>query len=108
VCQVYVHAAAIRVIIQHRQEYQHRYSREDEPDSLVNVVGESRIRITIVEDVAAGIDIARTNILVTTNKIHSRLIRQSKIWKTIPKEIWSSNTTIDVEKELTSSNKMVE
>jgi hypothetical protein len=46
----------------------------------------------------------RINLLMATNKNHPRSIRQSKIWKTISKEIWSLNTTIDVEKELTSSN----
>jgi hypothetical protein len=52
--------------------------REDEPNSLVNVTS-GRERITIAEDVAAGIDIERKNLLATTNKNYPRSIRQSKI-----------------------------
>jgi hypothetical protein len=86
-----------RVVIQHRQENHHH---------LVDVASETRVRITIVEDVLAEIDIAMRNLLMTTNENHPRSIHQSKIRKTIPKEIGSSNTTTtDIEKELTSSNK---
>jgi hypothetical protein len=74
-----VHTAIIRVVIQHRQEYHHQYPKKDEPDSLVDVASGLRVRITIVEDVAAGIDIARKNLLATTNKNRPRSIRQSKI-----------------------------
>jgi hypothetical protein len=45
--------------MQHRQEYQNKYSGEEKPNSLVDVAGESRVRITIVEDVAARRNIAR-------------------------------------------------
>jgi hypothetical protein len=79
--------AVIRVIIQYQQEYQHHYFREDEPNSLVNVAGEPRVRFTIVEEVAVRIDIVRTNLLVTTNINHPRLIRRNKIQKTIPKKL---------------------
>jgi hypothetical protein len=59
-----------RVVIQHRQENHHH---------LVGVASEMRVRITIVEDVLAEIDIARTNLLTTTNENHPRSIHQSKI-----------------------------
>jgi hypothetical protein len=54
---------------------------------MVDIVGEPRVRFTIVEDIAVRIDIARTNLLTTTNKNHPRLIQQSKIRKTIPKKL---------------------
>jgi hypothetical protein len=71
--------ATIRVVIQHRQENHHQYPREDKPDNLVDVASEPRVRITIGKDVAAGIDIARKNLLMTTNENHPRSIWQSKI-----------------------------
>jgi hypothetical protein len=65
---------AIKTINQHRQEYQHQYSREKRPNSLVDADGESSVRITIVEDVAAGINIARIILLaVTMRKLQNRL-----------------------------------
>jgi hypothetical protein len=67
--------AIIRLIIQHRQGYPHQYSKKDDPDNLVDNVGERRVCITMVEDGAAGMDIARTNLLATTKKNHPRSIR---------------------------------
>jgi hypothetical protein len=52
---------------------------EDKPNSLIDVAGEPRVRINVIEDVAVGVDIARINLLVATNKNHPRSIRQSKI-----------------------------
>jgi hypothetical protein len=46
-----------------------------EPDILVDVASRPRVRVTIVEDVAAEIYIARKNLLATTNKNHPRSIR---------------------------------
>jgi hypothetical protein len=71
--------ATITVVIQLWQEYKHQCFREDEPDKLIDVAGESRVRITAVEDVAARIDIAMKNLLTTTNKNLPKSIRQSKI-----------------------------
>jgi hypothetical protein len=70
--------------MQHRQEYQHQYSREEKPNNLVNVAGEPKVQITIVKDVAAGINIARITLLVATRRKNPKLIWQSKIWKTVP------------------------
>jgi hypothetical protein len=69
--------------MQHRQEYQHQYSREEKPNSLVNVAGEPKVRITIVKDVAAGINIARITLLAATRRKNPKLIWR-KIWKTVP------------------------
>jgi hypothetical protein len=69
-----LHAHAQLVVIQHRQEYHHQYPREDEPDSLVDIASEPRVRITFDKDVAARIDIARKNLLTTTNENHPRSI----------------------------------
>jgi hypothetical protein len=44
-----------------------------------DVTWEPRARITIVEDVAAEINIARTKILVATMRKDPRSIRRSKI-----------------------------
>jgi hypothetical protein len=60
--------AIIKAIIPHRQEYQHQYSREEKPNSLVNVAGKARVRITIVEDVAVGTNIVRITLLVATRR----------------------------------------
>jgi hypothetical protein len=46
--------ATIKVVNHHQQEYQHQYAREKQSNSLIDVVGEPKVRITIVEDVAAG------------------------------------------------------
>jgi hypothetical protein len=54
---------------------------------LVDVAGESRARITIVEDVAAGKIIVRIILLVATIRKDPRSIWQSKIRKTIPTEL---------------------
>jgi hypothetical protein len=75
----------IKVIIQHRQGYQHQYSREEKPNSLVNIAGKPRVRITIVEDVAVGINIARITFLAATMRNNPKLIWWSKILKIIPK-----------------------
>jgi hypothetical protein len=40
---------------------------------MVNIVGESRVRITIIENVAAMIDIVRIKLLATTNKKPSKI-----------------------------------
>jgi hypothetical protein len=58
--------AAIKIINQYRREYQHKYFREKRPNSLVDVAGEPSIRIAIVEDVAAEINIARIILLAAT------------------------------------------
>jgi hypothetical protein len=58
--------ATIKAIILHRQEYQHQYSREEKPNSLVNVAEKPIVRITIVEDVAVGTNIVRITLLAAT------------------------------------------
>jgi hypothetical protein len=66
--------AAIKTINQHRQEYQHQYSREKRPNSLVDAAGEPSVRIIIVEDVAVGIIIVRIILLAATmRKLQNRL-----------------------------------
>jgi hypothetical protein len=50
-----------------------------EPNSLIDVAGEPRVQINIIEDVTVGVDIVRINLLMATNKNHPRSIRQSKI-----------------------------
>jgi hypothetical protein len=57
------------------------------PNSLVNVAGEPRARITIVEDVVARKFIVRIILLAATMRSDPRLIWQSKIRRTIPIEI---------------------
>jgi hypothetical protein len=57
----------IKAIIPHRQEYQHRYSREEKPNSLINVTEKPRVRITIVEDVAVGTN-ARITLIASTRR----------------------------------------
>jgi hypothetical protein len=54
---------------------------------MVDVAGESRVRITIVKDVAAGKIIARIILLVATMRKDPRSVRQSKIQRTIPREL---------------------
>jgi hypothetical protein len=54
---------------------------------LVNIAGESRVRITIVEDIAAGKIIARIILLATTVRKDPRSVWRSKIRKTIPREL---------------------
>jgi hypothetical protein len=76
----------IKAIIQHRQEYQHQYYREEKPNSLVNVAGKPRVRITI-EDVAAGTNIAKITLLVATRRNNLKLIWRSKILNTVPKKL---------------------
>jgi hypothetical protein len=66
--------ATIKAIIPHRQEYQHQYSRKEKPNNLVNVTEKPRVRITIVEDVAVGTNIARITLLVTTMRNNSKPI----------------------------------
>jgi hypothetical protein len=46
---------------------------------LITVVGESRVRITIVEDVAAGKNTARIILLAATKRKDPKSIWQSKI-----------------------------
>jgi hypothetical protein len=79
--------ATIKTIIPHGQEYQHQYSREEKPNSLVNVAGKSRVRITIVEDVAVGTNIARITLLAATRRNNPKPIWRSKILKTVPKKL---------------------
>jgi hypothetical protein len=79
--------ATIKAIIQHRQEYQHQYSREEKPNSLVNVAGKPKVRITIVKDVAVGTSIARITLLSATWRNNPKPIWRSKILKTIPKKL---------------------
>jgi hypothetical protein len=57
---------------------------------LVDVAGESRVRITIVKDVAAGkiiARIARIILLAATMRKDPRSVWQSKIQRTIPREL---------------------
>jgi hypothetical protein len=54
---------------------------------LIDVAGESRIQITIVEDVAAGKIIARIILLAVTIRKDPRSVWQSKIQRTIPREL---------------------
>jgi hypothetical protein len=58
--------------------------REEKPNSLVDIAGEPKVRITIVEDVAAGTNIASITLLVATRRKNLKLIWRSKIWKTVP------------------------
>jgi hypothetical protein len=46
---------------------------------LINVVGESRVRITIVEDVAAGTNTVRITLLAATKRKDPKSIWRSKI-----------------------------
>jgi hypothetical protein len=60
--------------MQHRQEFQHEYSRKEKPNSLVYVAREPKVRITIVEDVAAGTNITRITLLTATRRKNPKLI----------------------------------
>jgi hypothetical protein len=46
---------------------------------LIDVAGESRVRITIVEDVVAGINTARIILLAATKRKDPKLMWRSKI-----------------------------
>jgi hypothetical protein len=70
--------ATIKVVNHHWQEYQHQYAREKQPNRLVDVVGEPRVRITIIGDVAIGRNIARTNIIAATMTRDLRSIWQKQ------------------------------
>jgi hypothetical protein len=50
------------------------YSREEKPNSLVDVAGEPKVRITIVEDVGAETNIARITLLAATRRKNPKLI----------------------------------
>jgi hypothetical protein len=52
---------------------------------LVNIDGKSRVWITIIEDVAAGTNIARIILLMATKRKYPKSIWRSKIWRTILK-----------------------
>jgi hypothetical protein len=67
------------VVNPHRQEYQHQYVRAKYLDNLINVAGESRVRITIIEDVAAKTNTARIILLPTTKRKDPKSIWRSKI-----------------------------
>jgi hypothetical protein len=54
---------------------------------LVNIAGELKVRITIVEDVASGKIIARIILLAATMRKDPRSVWQSKIRRTIPREL---------------------
>jgi hypothetical protein len=54
---------------------------------LVDAAGKSRVRIIIVEDVAAGKIIARIILLAATMRKDPRLVWRSKIQRTIPREL---------------------
>jgi hypothetical protein len=77
----------IKTIIPHQQEYQHQYSREEKPNSLVNVAGKPRVRITINKDAAVRINIARITLLAATRKNNPKPIWRSNILKTVPKKL---------------------
>jgi hypothetical protein len=70
---------AIKVVNQRWQENQHQYTRAKWPNSPVDIAGESRVRITIVEDVAAKTNIARITRLAAAMRKFPKSIRQSKI-----------------------------
>jgi hypothetical protein len=74
----YTHVV-IKIINQYRQEYQHQYSREKKPNSLVDVAGELGVRITIVEDVAARTNLARIILLAATIRKTPKSTWRSKI-----------------------------
>jgi anaerobic glycerol-3-phosphate dehydrogenase len=59
---------------------------------LVDVAGESRVRITIVEDVVAGKIIARIILLAATMRKDPKSIWRSKIRRTIPRELFNLPT----------------
>jgi hypothetical protein len=61
------------------------------------VARESRVRITIIEDVAIGTNIARIIILAETKRKYPKSTWQSK-----PKGSKSSNTTIDGRRKISS------
>jgi hypothetical protein len=71
--------AFIKVINEHQQEceYEHRYNREKQPNRLV--IGEPRVRYTIIEDVAAETNIDRIILLAATMRKYLKTIRRSKI-----------------------------
>jgi hypothetical protein len=46
---------------------------------MVDIAGKPRVRITIVGNIATGINVARTNILEATMRIDPKLIWISKI-----------------------------
>jgi hypothetical protein len=71
--------ATIKIINQHRQEYQHKYSREKRLNSLVDTAEETSVRITIIEDVAVGINIGRIILLVATMRKTPKSAWRSKI-----------------------------
>jgi hypothetical protein len=79
--------AIIKVIIQHQQEYQHKYFREEKPNSLVNVAGKPSVRITIIEDVVVGTNVARITLLAATKRNNPKPIWGSKILKTVSKKL---------------------
>jgi type II secretory pathway predicted ATPase ExeA len=56
---------------------------EKQPTILVDVATESRVRITIVGDIAAETNIVRRILLAETMKNDTKTIRQSKILRTI-------------------------
>jgi hypothetical protein len=75
----------IEVVNHYRQYYQYQYASEKQPNSLVNIVGEPRVWITIAENIVIETNIARTNILAATIRKYPRSIRQSKIWRITPR-----------------------
>jgi hypothetical protein len=79
--------ATIKAIIQHQQEYQHQYSREEKLNNLVNIAEKPGVRITIVKDVAVGTNIARITLLVATRRNNPKPIWRSKILKIVSKKL---------------------
>lgn len=61
---------------------------------MVNTAGEPKVWITIVEDIATRTNIAR-RVLATTMRKDLKPIWRNKIWRPIPRKLWSSNTTIN-------------
>jgi hypothetical protein len=80
-------SATIVVVNHHWQEYQHHYAWEKQHNGLVNIGGEPRVRITIVEDVAVGTNIVRITLLAATRRNNPKPIWRSKILKTVPKKL---------------------
>jgi hypothetical protein len=65
---------AIKLVVnQHLQEYEHQYAREKQPNNMVDVVVEPKVRITIVDDVAVGTNIERTSLLAATVRKKSKI-----------------------------------
>jgi hypothetical protein len=57
-----------------------------EPNSLIDITRELRVRITITVDIEVRTNIMRANIVAATMKKDPKSIRRSKIRRIIPRE----------------------